>query len=185
MLAPDRTTVTISVRTPAGSPALRARSVGATLTAVDPAVAFSVRPLAEYLDASLAQERMVAMVAGFFGALALLLAALGLYGMTSYAVSRRRAEIGIRLVLGAAPAGVIRLVLTRVAVLVGAGVLVGAFASAWLSQFVAALLYGLEPRDPITLVSATMILGAVGTLAGWLPAARAARIDPAEVLRES
>jgi predicted permease len=185
MLAPDRTTVTISVRTPAGSPALRARSVGATLTAVDPAVAFSVRPLAEYLDASLAQERMVAMVAGFFGALALLLAALGLYGMTSYAVSRRRAEIGIRLALGAAPAGVIRLVLTRVAVLVGAGVLVGAFASAWLSQFVAALLYGLEPRDPITLVSATMILGAVGTLAGWLPAARAARIDPAEVLRES
>jgi putative ABC transport system permease protein len=185
MFAPDSTAVSISVRSAAGSPAPLARGVGAALTAVNPDVAFSIRPLADYLHASLAQERMVAMLAGFFGALALLLAALGLYGMTSYAVSRRRAEIGIRLALGAAPAGVIRLVLTRVVVLVCAGVLVGAAASAWLSQFVAPLLYGLEPRDPITLVSAALTLGAVGMFAGWLPAARAARIDPADVLRES
>lgn len=185
LFAPDRTAIAISIRTAAGSPALLAHSVGAALTAVDPDVSFSVRLLADYLDASLAQERMVAMLAGFFGVLALLLAALGLYGMTSYAVSRRRAEIGIRLALGAAPAAVIRLVLTRVAWLVGAGVLVGAVASVWLSQSVAALLYGLEPHDAITLMSAALALGAVGALAGWLPAFRAARIDPAAVLRES
>ena len=125
------------------------------------------------------------MLSGFFGGLALLLAGLGLYGVTSYAVSRRRTEIGIRLALGAAPGGVIRLVLRRVALLVGAGVIVGAGVSVWASQFVATLLYGMQPRDPVTLIGAASVLVAVGTLAGWLPARRASRIDPAEVLRET
>ena len=185
LFPPDRTAIAISVRSSAGSPARLARDVGAALSGVEPDLAFSVRPLADYLDASLAQERMVALLAGFFGALALLLAGLGLYGITSYAVSRRRAEIGIRLALGAAQGSVVRLILSRVAILVGAGVIVGAAASVWLSRFVAALLYGLQPRDPITLAFAALTLGAVGTLAGWLPASRAARIDPADVLRES
>src|SRR5439155_9108582 len=103
---------------------------------------------------SLTQERIVAMLSGFFGALALLLAGLGLYGVTSYAVARRRAELGIRMALGAAPAGVIRLILSRVLLLVGIGVIVGMGVSLWASRFVAALLYGLEPRDPATLVGA-------------------------------
>jgi putative ABC transport system permease protein len=127
----------------------------------------------------------VAMLAGFFGALALLLAGLGLYGVTSYAVSRRRTEIGIRMALGAAPAGVVRLVLSRVTLLVGIGVLAGAAVSVWASQFVATLLYGLAPRDPITLVGSAAVLASVGAVAGWLPAYRASRIDPAEVLRDS
>jgi putative ABC transport system permease protein len=185
LFPPDRTAIAISVRSSAGSPARLARGVGAALSGVEPDLAFSVRPLADYLDASLAQERMVALLAGFFGALALLLAGLGLYGITSYAVSRRRPEIGIRLALGAAPGGVVRLILSRVAILVGIGVSLGAAASAWLSRFVAALVYGLEPRDPITLAFAALTLGAVGTFASWLPASRAARIDPADVLRES
>jgi ABC-type antimicrobial peptide transport system permease subunit len=125
------------------------------------------------------------MLSGFFGALALLLAGLGLYGVTSYAVSRRRTEIGIRMALGAAPTGVVRLVLARVTVLVLIGVALGAGASVWASKFVAALLYGLEPRDPMTLFAASVTLAMVGAVAGWLPARRAASIDPAEVLRDS
>jgi ABC-type antimicrobial peptide transport system permease subunit len=128
---------------------------------------------------------MVAMLSGFFGGLALLLAGLGLYGVTAYAVSRRRAEIGIRMALGAAPAGVVRLVLRRVTVLVALGILVGAGVSVWASKFVATLLYGLEPRDPVTMAGAAVTLACIGAVAGWLPAYRASRIDPAEVLRDS
>jgi ABC-type antimicrobial peptide transport system permease subunit len=135
------------------------------------------------VNASLTQERLVAMLAGFFGGLALLLAGLGLYGVTSYAVSRRRTEIGIRMALGAAPGGVVRLILTRVTLLVGAGIVAGCGVSLWAAQFVSTLLYGLQPRDPKTMIAAAAALAAVGALAGWLPAYRASRIDPAEVLR--
>jgi putative ABC transport system permease protein len=173
----------ISVRAAAGSPSQLSRSVSSALTSVDRDLAFTFRPLADQINASLIQERMVAMLSGFFGGLALLLAVLGLYGVTSYAVSRRRAEIGIRIALGAAPSGVVRLVLTRVTALVAIGVAVGAGVSVWASKFVATLLFGLEPRDPATLVSAAVVLAAIGAIAGWLPAYRASRIDPAEVLR--
>ncbi len=128
---------------------------------------------------------MIALLAGFFGALALLLAGLGLYGVTAYAVASRRTEIGIRMALGAPAARVIRLVVTRTSLLVDTGVLLGAGASLWASKFVGALIYGLEPRDPMTLVGAIALLATVAGLAAWLPARRAARIDPAAVLRES
>jgi ABC-type antimicrobial peptide transport system permease subunit len=175
----------LSVRAAQGSPALLARSVAAAIRDVNGDFALTFRPLAEQVNASLIQERMIAMLSGFFGGLALLLAGLGLYGVTSYAVTRRRTEIGIRMALGAAPAGVIRLVLSRVSLLVAIGVAVGAGLSLWASTFVATLLYGLEPRDPVTLAGSAAVLAAVGALAGWLPAHRASRIDPAEVLRES
>ncbi|OLD15574.1 MAG: hypothetical protein AUJ01_12000 [Acidobacteria bacterium 13_1_40CM_3_65_5] len=87
--------------------------------------------------------------------------------------------------LGAAPARVVRLVLSRVTMFVSTGVLLGVGVSLWASQFVAPLLYGLEARDLLTLVGASVTLAAVGAFAGWLPAWRASRIDPAEVLRES
>jgi putative ABC transport system permease protein len=125
------------------------------------------------------------ILAGSFGAVALLLAGLGLYGVTAYAVAGHRTEIGIRMALGASSSGVVRLVLSQVMLLVGIGVLVGSGVSIWMSKFVATLLYGLEPRDPITLVGAAVVMGSVGAVAGWLPAYRASRIDPAEVLRES
>jgi putative ABC transport system permease protein len=177
--------VSLNVRTAIAPPQSLTKSVSAAIVAVSPALSFTFQPLAGQLDASLVLERITAMLAGFFGALALLLAALGLYGVTSYAVNRRRTEIGIRMALGAAPGNVVRLVLSRVSTLITLGVLVGAGISMWASKFVAALLYGLEPRDPVTLVGATLTLAAVGAFAGWLPAWRASRIDPAEVLRES
>ena len=175
----------LNVRLASGSSAPLTRSIAAAIAGVNKDLALTFQPLSDQIGASLAQERIVAMLSGFFGGLALLLAGLGLYGVTSYAVSRRRTEIGIRMALGAAPAGVVRLVLSRVSLLVGLGVLVGACISLWASQFVSTLLYGLEPRDPATLVGSSTMLALVGALAGWLPAHRASRIDPAEVLRDS
>jgi putative ABC transport system permease protein len=177
--------VTLSVRAASGPPALLVRRVGDAIARVDPSIAITFTPLTRQVDAALVQERIMAMLSGSFGALALLLSALGLYGVTAYAVNRRRMEIGIRMAVGAAPARVVRLVLARVAILLGIGVLIGAGASVWASTFVAALLFGLEPRDPVTLAASAAVLAAVGALAGWLPAYRASRIDPAEVLRES
>src|SRR6185369_12493474 len=174
----------ISVRSSDGSPAALAPRVAAALTAVDRNLTFTFRPMQDRVDALLTQERLVALLSGFFGALALLLAALGLYGVTSYAVTRRRAEIGIRMALGAEPAGVLRLVLVRVFALVALGVLIGTAVSLWSSQFIASLLYDLHPRDTVTLLGAAVTLTAVGAIAGWLPAHRASRIDPTEVLRD-
>jgi len=182
---PAPPSISVSVRARGGPPALLARGVAAAITSVNPDLALTFRPLADQVNASLTQERIVAMLSGFFGALALLLAGLGLYGVTSYAVTRRRTEIGIRMALGAAPSGVVRLVLARVTVLVAAGVAVGAGLSAWAAKFVATLLYGLEPRDPATLFGSAVVLAAVGAIAGWLPAHRASRIDPAQVLRDA
>jgi putative ABC transport system permease protein len=177
--------VTLIVRAASGPPAGLARGVGTAIARVDSTITITFTPLKQQVDAALVQERIMAIVSGAFGALALLLSALGLYGVTAYAVNRRRTEIGIRLAIGAAPARVVRLVLARVTILLGLGVVIGAGASVWASRLVAALLYGLEPRDPVTLVSSAAVLAAVGALAGWLPAYRASRIDPAEVLRES
>jgi predicted permease len=175
--------VTIALRPASGSPALLVHGAAAAILAANPDLSLTFRTLSDQVASSLAQERLVAMLSGFFAALALLLAGLGLYGVTSYAVTRRRTEIGIRMALGAAPGGVIRLVMARVSLLVGIGVVVGAGVSLWASKFVASLLYGLQPRDPATLIGAALVLSAVGALAGWLPAWRASRTDPAEVLR--
>jgi putative ABC transport system permease protein len=176
--------MSVSVRAAGGSPTLLTRSLAAGISSVNRDIAITFRPLADQVAASLTQERIVAMLSLFFGGLALLLAALGLYGVTSYAVSRRRTEIGIRMALGAAPGGVIRMVLTRVAILVGIGVIIGSGISLWAARFVSTLLYGLQPGDPFTIATASAVLGTIGALAGWLPARRAARIDPARVLRE-
>ena len=176
--------ISISVRAAGGSPALLTKSVAAALSAVHPDITMSFRPLAEQVNNSLIQERVVAMMSGFFGGLAVLLAGLGLYGITSYAVSRRRTELRIRMALGAGPTGVVKLVLQRVAILVGVGVIAGTIASWLLARFVATLLYGLQPRDPVTLAAATVVLILIGALAGWIPARRASHIDPARVLRE-
>jgi putative ABC transport system permease protein len=175
----------LSIRSAAGDPAVLSGAVAAALSSLEPNLAFSFRSLPERVAATFANERLLSMLSAFFGGLALLLAAIGLYGVTAYSVARRRSEIGIRLALGAGPRRVVRQVLGSVFVLVAIGVIVGAATSAFLTRFVASLLYGLGPHDPGTLASAALVLAAVGAVAGWLPAYRASRIDPAEVLREN
>jgi ABC-type antimicrobial peptide transport system permease subunit len=149
-----------------------------------PEATVSFRSLEQQVGDSVAQERIVATIASVFGMLALLLAGLGLYGVAAYSVNRRRAEIGIRAALGASPARVVRLVLMHLGWMVGAGLAGGAALSVWAGKFVTSLLYGLEPGDPVTLAGAAAVISVVTLLAGWLPARRAARIDPTVVLRE-
>ena len=179
------TSTVLTVRAAGGAPEDLTRALGQAITTVNPATTFTIRPFSSQLRAGVRQERLVAMLGGFFGGLALLLAALGLYGVTSYSVNRRRGEIGVRMALGANPVGVVRLVMARVGGLMIAGVVVGGAIAWWASSYVSTLLFGLSPRDPVTFAMAVGVLAVAGALAGWLPARRAARIDPVRVLRES
>jgi len=176
---------TIAVRASAGSSATLAGSISAAIGKEDPSAVLSFRSLDDQIAAAMTQERLVATLAGFFGVLGLLLAAVGLYGVTSYAVTSRRAEIGIRMALGASASGVVTMVLRRVAWLVGLGIVLGAGMSIWAAKFIKTLLYGLDARDPTTFVAAAALLTLVATVAAWLPARRASRIDPMRVLRNS
>jgi putative ABC transport system permease protein len=184
LILPFIASVNLMVRSQGAPPAQLARSVAGAIMPINPDLALAFHPLSEELDDSLTQERVVATLSGLFGAVALLLAALGLYGVTSYAVVRRRTEIGVRMALGATPGGIVVHMLRRVAVLVGGGIVIGAGASVWTSRFVAVLLYGVTPHDPPTLAGAAVILTGVAVVAAWLPARRASRIDPAIALRE-
>jgi putative ABC transport system permease protein len=177
--------VTLSVRAASARPGLLTKSVAAAIGEIDPTLALTFRPLESQVSDTLLRERLLAILSASFGALALLMAAIGLYGVTSYAVNLRRSEIGIRMALGATRGSVIRLVLTRVSLLIGTGVVVGLALGAWASRFVATLLYGLEPGDPATLIASAATLALIGAVAGWLPANRASRLDPTKVLHDS
>jgi putative ABC transport system permease protein len=177
--------ILLSVRAKSGSPALLTTTVAVATATVDPRLALIMRTLRARLDATLTRERLMAQLAGFFGALALLLAGLGLYGVTSFAIAGRRTEIGIRLALGATPRRVIRMVLARVSLLVGAGIAAGTLASLWAARFVDGLIYNLPVRDPATLGGALVVLSAIAAVAGWLPARRASRVNPVAALRDS
>jgi predicted permease len=144
----------------------------------------NVLSLSEHISRSLYLQRLVARLATFFGLLALLLACVGLYGVLSYAVAQRTNEIGIRMALGAQRGNVLWLVLREALALVLAGVAMGLLASLAAAQTAATLLFGLEPNDPPTIAAATMLLLAVAALAGYLPARRAARVDPIVALRD-
>jgi putative ABC transport system permease protein len=175
----------ITVQARAGSPALLTQSLTSTLHGIDPDLTLSFRPVADQVNDALAQDRLVAMLSGFFGALALLLAGVGLYGVTAHAVAQRRFEIGVRMALGATAPVIARAVLARVAALVAAGVAVGAAVSLWTTRFAASLLYGVSPRDPTTFIGAALVLAIVAAFAAWRPAYRASHTDPAAVLREA
>lgn len=183
--AAARPYVNVSVSMPGGSSAVTSRAIAEAIHQVDPNLVLQFTPLTEQVDAALNQERILALLSGFLGALALLLAGIGLYGLTAYAVSRRRAEIGIRIALGAAAGSVVWLLVRRTGVMVAVGMAGGAVLSLWASQFVNTLVWGLEPTDTVTFLGAAVTLATVGALAAWMPARQAAQIDPIAVLRES
>lgn len=174
----------LTVNAAAGQRALVERDVASALTRTVPALVFTSGTFDQVLDATMTQERLVAMMSGFFGALALLLAGLGLYGVVAQAVGARRTEIGLRMALGADPAGIVGLVFRRVGFLIVAGLALGVAGSWWTARFVAPLLFQVEARDPMTFAGTAGVLIVVGMLAAWVPARRAARLDPARVLRE-
>lgn len=176
--------VVLSLRTTSEVPQEVTRALTAAVAGVHPELTVRYRALRDDIDAALSQERLIALLSAFFGGLALLLAALGLYGITAYAVVRRRAEIGIRLALGATPRQVVALVLSRTGALVAGGIVVGAVAAWYLSRVIAALLFGLAPTDPATMAGAMLLLAGISALAAWIPARQAAVVDPAEALRE-
>jgi predicted permease len=139
--------------------------------------------LERLVDDSIAQDRLLALLAGFFGVLALVLSSVGLYGITSYGVHRRTNEIGVRMALGASMQSVCRMVLREVLVLVISGAAVGIAAALMAAGIVRGLLFGLTPTDPISIAMATATLVAIALLAGYLPARRASRLEPVRALR--
>ncbi len=135
------------------------------------------------IERSIATERIMATLGGFFGVLALVVAAIGLFGLLAFQVSRRTNEIGVRMALGATRRVMIGLVLRDVAGLVAAGVLIGTGVALALGGLAQRLLFGLTPTDPVAFVTAALILGVTALVAAWLPARRASRVDPLTALR--
>jgi predicted permease len=179
----ERTAISLGVRPAVGAPIELARSVGDAVRAVDPDLSFSFGLLEDHVQASVRQERVVAMLSGFFGALALVIAALGLYGVTSYTVHRRVTEIGIRRALGAQRAHVLGLVLLQSLTLTGVGIGIGLAVAASTTRALRGLLFGLTPLDPAIFIGVAALFGTVATLAALFPAHRATRVDPLVALR--
>ncbi|MGA3187971.1 MAG: ABC transporter permease [Bryobacteraceae bacterium] len=175
---------TFEVRVAAGAPTALIAGVKSAIADVNRDVSLQFSTLSTQVDESLARERLLATLSGFFGGLALLLAMIGLYGVMSYNVARRRNEIGIRMALGAEQSRVLRMVLREVAILIGIGVGIGLAAAIGTTRFVESFLYGMKPNDPWTLFLSAGVLALVAALAGFLPARRASRLDPMTALRD-
>jgi predicted permease len=173
----------LHVRTAADAMAL-APAVRQTIAAVDrTATVHNVRTAEEDIGRSVLRERLVATVTGAFGGLALLLAAVGLFGVLSYGVTERTREFGIRIAIGAGAGRILGLVLREAAWVLGLGVAAG-LAAAWaLGRLIGHLLYEVEPGDPWSAAAAVALLAAAGLLAAWIPARRASKVDPIRALR--
>ena len=159
-------------------------AVRAAIGEVNRGISLEFRNFETQVNESLLQPRMVALLSAFFGGLALLLAMIGLYGVTAYGVARRQSEIGIRMALGAQPGSVVWLVLREVAAMLAIGTALGLGASLSAGRLVASLLYGVKPSDGAPLAIAAVVLALATGIAAYLPAHRAARLDPMAALRE-
>jgi predicted permease len=155
------------------------------VTALDAAVpVLSFRTIEQQIDNNIMEDRLMTTLSGFFGALALLLAAVGLYGVISYSVTRRTREIGIRMALGAERGSVVWLVGRHAAALVLIGAAIGIPAALSLSKLVKSFLYGIKPQDTTAIVASLLALLLVAAVASAVPARRATRVDPMEALRQ-
>lgn len=176
-------TMAIVVRT-AGDPAGITSAVQGVLREMDPSLpTFDVRPMAAVMRASMAQLSFTILILGAAAAVTLLLGAIGLYGVMAYVVTLRTRELGVRLALGAAPRAVAAMMTRQGIAITAIGVVAGIGLFALVARFLRGLLYGVEPSDPATLTAAALMLVVVALLASWIPARRAARVDPADALR--
>jgi predicted permease len=168
----------------AGDPTRLLDDVRAVIHTIDPSLSlFNVTTMRAHLDNSLGQPRLLALLSSFFGVLALLLSAIGLYGVLAYGVSKRTSEIGIRMALGADRASITRLILSDTAQVLIVGIGVG-LALAWTSaHLIKSMLYGLTPHDLRTFALSALVLAMVAVLASLIPARRAVRLDPMIALR--
>jgi predicted permease len=175
--------ITLAVRAAANPRALGA-AIRSEVRRIDRVAMVSyVRTLDEQLDAALVRERLLAVLSVGFSVLALLLACVGLYGTLSYTVVRRSREIGVRMALGAARVTVVGQILRQCLTIAAGGVVVGVVAALWASRALSAFLFELSPRDPVTLTVAIALLIVTAGAAGYVPARRAASVDPARVLK--
>jgi predicted permease len=164
-------------------PSALVSAVQAAVGDVNKQIPLEFHTLAEQVNDSMVQERMLALLSGFFGALALLLAMIGLYGTLSYLVAQRQTEFGIRMALGAEPGSILRLVMRSVLSVLAIGVVAGIAISLAATRVLQQLLFGLGPRDAVTMVAAVAVLSVVALIAGYLPARRATKVDPMVTLR--
>jgi len=180
--APRGMTVVIKTR---GEPLALLSAARAQVRALDASLPISeVRTFDQVADHALAQPRFLTMLLGVFASLALTLAAIGMYSVIAFLVSRRVQEIGVRMALGATRTGVIRMVLGEGVTLAITGVVIGVIGAAWLTRFLTAQLYGVQRLDPITFAFVPIVLVIVAGLAAFLPARKAAAISPLQALRE-
>ena len=179
-------------RSPNGGLTLTVRTAGTTTVAEirgivrdqDPDLALAdVRTMSEVVSRSVAQRRLMMVVLGIFASAALLLAAVGIYGVIAYSVTQRTQEIGIRVALGAQRGDVLRMIVGQGAVLAFAGIAIGAAGAALLTRLMADLLFGVTPFDQLTFAAVAGILATVALLASYLPGRRATRVDPVVALR--
>lgn len=173
---------TFEIRT-AITPDALTLAVRDALASVNKSASLQFTTLKQEADNSVLQEHLMAVLSGFFGALAVLLTAIGLYGVMAYVVTQRRQEIGIRMALGAQQDSILRLVMRDAAIVLVAGISAGLLGSIWITRLLRQLLFGLTPHDPATLVLAVFALVAVGLVATYIPARRAMRVDPMVALR--
>jgi predicted permease len=158
--------------------------VTAAVTQIDPAIVLQFSTMETQIRDSLVRERLMATLSGFFGVLAALIATIGLYGVMSYVVARRRNEIGIRMALGADRRDVVRMIMREASLLLAAGLAVGLVMAIAAARAATSFLFGLQPSDPATLGMAVLALALVAALASYLPAQRASRLEPTTALRE-
>ncbi len=144
---------------------------------------YKVRPLPELVSDSLGPQRLAVWILSAFAGLALVLALLGIYGVVSYSVTQCRHEMGIRIALGALPSEIVSTVVRQGVLLAGIGIAIGLIGSTLMTRVLSALLYQVRAVDPVTIAFSVTLLISVGLAASWLPARRAARIDPTHVLR--
>jgi predicted permease len=176
-------TVNVQVRTN-GDPNSFAQPVRQTIADVNDKIPiFGVTTLADQVHDTLKQDRLIAQLVSFFGALALILACIGLYGVMAHGVARRTNEIGIRMALGARGGNIAWMILRETLILVVFGLVIGIPTALFAARFIAAQLFGLQPADPAALFGAGVVLTCVALLAGYVPARRASRVDPLRALR--